>query len=1330
MAMSGAPVDGLASRNAQGELPVEFRVLGPVEVIGDGRRLPVASGRQLALLAFLLVHANRVVSADRIIDGLWGDEPPESGAKTVAFHVSRLRDALEPGRTRGSSNGILATEPGGYVLRADPESVDAARFERLASQGRALLTGDPAAASAHLEEALALWRGDPYADISDQPFAQPEIRRLEELRLRALEDRLDADLALGRHADVIEELEALVAQQPLRERLRGQLMVALYRAGRQAEALRTYGEGRQVLADELGIDPGPELQQLEGWILRQDPRLEPRAGRRAVRNPYKGLRPFGEADCADFFGREALVARLVERFGEVARSGRFLLVVGPSGSGKSSVVRAGLVPAIRGGALPGSGRWPVAVMQPGTRPLRELAAALGAAGGGGPGAAPGLAEGLDRDGDIAGAVARALTDDAAHLVLVVDQFEELWSLVDDETERTRFVTGLVEALSARGSRLLVVATLRADFLDRPLRYPGLGELVRAGSEMVTPLTRDELERAIVRPADAVGIGLEPGLATEVIADVASRPGELPLLQYALTELFDRSDGRRLTREGYAAVGGVLGALGRRAEDVYAGFDVDGREVARQAFLRLVAPGEAGEPTARRVPRPELLALADDPRRVEEVIDQFGRRRLLSFDRDAATGTPTVQVAHEALLTRWPRLGGWIGDAREDLWTRRRLADAAADWIRAGRDPGFLLSASRLDLFASWATATDLRLDAPERELLDASLAGRRRQEEADEAQAARERGLERRARRGLLALVAVLAAAALVATSLSVVVFGQGEAAREQSSIATARELAAASIGNLGTDPQLSLLLAWHAADATSARGYVTEQAMDALNWALQAAHVAYPSGDSPFTVRPGPGGDRGVPLLAPDRLMALAVAANAAAGRALSPEECRTYLHRTGCAAPSVASSAGVAHVYTTSGIVPLESLASQSLAGTRVDVVSQIPADTTPLLTGLAGGSGVDVALASGSGADLDARVKAGNLPDAAIVSRPALVAELARAGLLVDLSGIVDVRGLRSTAGDYLVNLGTVGKDGAWPAADGSLYGAAFATEAESLVWYPKAAFERAGYEVPRTWDELTALTDRIVADGRTPWCLGAQPGTGSGTGIAGFIEDLVLHADGPDAYDTWASGNGTFLAQSVRTAFDRFGRLAFGDGNVLGGVASALHTPPGIAALPMFVDPPMCWLHLAGGTDRLSWPRGGSAALAAFPFPAVDPAYSDVVRGRTFMVVVFHDRPEVRRLVDRLLGGGLAAGAATSLVPAGIWPVGSDQTAVGSDEVARSEGASLRSALKTGTFRVSASDLMPASVAAALTDGVGTYLAYGPPMLETILGDIEASQSMTK
>ena len=1298
---------------------MEFRVLGSIEVVENGRRLTVATGRQLAVLAFLLIHANRVVSADRIVDALWGDEPPESGAKAVAFHVVRIRDALEPGRQRGQLSGILATEPAGYVLRVAPEQIDAARFERVVAEGWRLLGDDLAAARTRLAEALALWRGEPYADVGDESWAQPEIRRLEELRLRVLEDRLEADLGLGDHDGVIDEIAALVAAHPLRERLRGQLMVALYRAGRQAEALRAHAEGRQVLADELGIDPGPELQQLEGWILRQDPRLEPPARRRAARNPYKGLRPFGEQDSPDFFGREALTARLVERLGQAARAGRFLAIVGPSGSGKSSAVRAGLIPALRAGELPGAERWRIALMLPGSRPFRELAAALQSID---PGCPPDLGDRLERDGDLADAVAGLAPDDA-RVVLVIDQLEELWSLVEDEAERARFVAGLVEALAARRGRLLVVVTLRADFFARPLLDPALGELVRTGTEVVTPLARDELERAIVRPAASVGAQLDPGLALEMIADVARQPGELPLLQYALTELFERSDGLRLTREGYAGIGGVLGALGRRADDVYAALDAEGREIARQAFLRLVAPGESGDPAARRISRGELRMLAGDERRVDGILDAFGRRRLLSFDRDTVTGEPTVQVAHEALLVRWPRLAAWIEEEREGLWTRRRLADAATEWIHAGHDQGFLLSGSRLDLFASWAAWTDLVLDGPERDLLDASLAEQARRAEVEAARAIHERALERRATRGLRALVAVLAAAAFVATALSVVVYGQGEAAREQGAIATARELVAGSIGNLGTDSRLSLLLAWEAADATADRGYVVEEAMDALHWALQASHVAYPAGEAPVAVRSGPGGGRGVTLLAPDGLMALAATA---AGRGLSAEECRAYLHRDACPAPMSTPGAALRNVRTAAGIVPVEQLATGSLAGTRVDVVAQLPVDMTPLQAAFEDSTGIDVVLAADQGAELAARVASGGVPDVAIVSRPALVAELARAGLLVELSGLVDTGRLRAAAGDYLVGLGSIGADGSWPATNGALFGATFATEAESLIWYPRAAFERAGYRVPRTWDELTALADDMVADGHTPWCLGVGAGLThaavEGASAVDFVEEIVLQESGLDTYDRWTSGTYAFRATSVRDAFVAFGSIAFADGNVRGGVGSAMRTPDDLAAWPMVTDPPGCWLHLAGGTVRGSWPEGAAGALAAFPFPVVDPEYAGAIRGRAFAVVVFHDRPEVRRFVDALLGDAFAGPRAAAFDPAGLWSVGPG-AAMPTSGVAEPDGHLLLSALRAGTFRVAASDLMPATVAEAFARGTVSYLAGGPISLNGVLGEIQ-------
>jgi DNA-binding SARP family transcriptional activator/tetratricopeptide (TPR) repeat protein len=254
---------------------MDFQILGPLEVCRAGRPVSLGAAKQRALLAILLLHANEIVSRDLLIDGLWGAHPPASAPNAVQVYVAQLRKALEPGRSKGTPTEILLTRPGGYSLHVEADAVDAERVERLSAEGSSrLAAGDPASAAPLLHEALDLWRGPPLADFTYEPFAQAEIARLEELRLSTLEERLEADLALGGHGSVIGQLEALVREHPLRERLRGQLMLALYRAGRQAEALESFRDARRVLTDELGIVPGPELQRLEGAILRQDPELD------------------------------------------------------------------------------------------------------------------------------------------------------------------------------------------------------------------------------------------------------------------------------------------------------------------------------------------------------------------------------------------------------------------------------------------------------------------------------------------------------------------------------------------------------------------------------------------------------------------------------------------------------------------------------------------------------------------------------------------------------------------------------------------------------------------------------------------------------------------------------------------------------------------------------------------------------------------------------------------------------------------------------------------------------------------------------------------------
>ena len=254
---------------------MEFRILGPLEVSDEGRRVEIGGHKQRALLASLLLHANEVVSLDRLIDELWGETPPPTAAKTLQAQVSRLRRSLNGDEDPAAHmRGPLQTRGHGYVLTVEPGQVDADRFQGMLEEARrARAEGKPEEAAEELRRALALWRGPALADFAYESFAQTEIARLDELQLTALEERIEADLALGRHAELVGELEALVARHPLRERLRGQLMLALYRSDRQAEALHVYQEGRLALAEELGLEPSQGLQRLERQILEQDPEL-------------------------------------------------------------------------------------------------------------------------------------------------------------------------------------------------------------------------------------------------------------------------------------------------------------------------------------------------------------------------------------------------------------------------------------------------------------------------------------------------------------------------------------------------------------------------------------------------------------------------------------------------------------------------------------------------------------------------------------------------------------------------------------------------------------------------------------------------------------------------------------------------------------------------------------------------------------------------------------------------------------------------------------------------------------------------------------------------
>ncbi|MCU0514289.1 MAG: protein kinase [Anaerolineae bacterium] len=544
---------------------------------------------------------------------------------------------------------------------------------------------------------------------------------------------------------------------PLRE-ARPDLPPALDEIIQRATAL----DYRQRYPDALTL--AASFQTASGQGLRSASlRTTTGAAAATLPNPYKGLRAFQESDARDFFGREALVSRLLNRLREPGDYRRFLAVVGPSGSGKSSLVKAGLLPALRQGALPGSEHWFYREFAPGAQPFEELAGALLSVAATPPDDLTAL---LRRD---AGALLRVLPailpPDDSELFLFIDQFEEIFTLVPDEADMQHFLRLLFQALTAPAARLRVVITIRADFYDRPLLQPHLSDLVRERTEVVVPLSGPELQRAIIEPARNVGISLDSGLVAAMVAEIQGQPAALPLLQYALSELFDRREGDMMTPTAYQELGGVRGSLARRAEELYNSLPEPQREAVRQLFLRLITLGEGTEDTRRRALLAEVTSLRDHDERTDDraimrqVVERLGKARLLTFDRDPVTRSPTLEITHEAIIREWLRLRHWLDDSRGDVRMQRTLAALVSDWEAAGRDTGLLMRGIRLVNYEKWAQTTALALTEQEAAFLQISVEERRRQEMAEQARQQRERDLERRSlgRLRLLALVLLLA---------------------------------------------------------------------------------------------------------------------------------------------------------------------------------------------------------------------------------------------------------------------------------------------------------------------------------------------------------------------------------------------------------------------------------------------------------------------------------------------------------------------------------------------------------------------------------------------
>jgi DNA-binding SARP family transcriptional activator/WD40 repeat protein len=682
-----------------------------------------------------------------------GWRSPPSAERTLISHVTRLRAAL------GRVGAAVERRHEGYRLVVEPKSIDAVRLERAVGDAGAVAAVD---AVAVLREALALWREPgPFADLLDTAYPAAEVARLVELHGSAVEALVDAYLAAGdpAAAAAAAEAEAWLEDIPFRERLWELLVVALYRQGRQADALEAYRRAQVRLRDELGVDPGPRLQRLEAQVLAQDPGLLVVGSRTRRPCPYRGLVRYEAGDADLFVGRERLVDELVARLVDE----KLLVVVGPSGAGKSSLVRAGLVPALSGGALPGSAAWSVEVVQPGALPLEVLSAAL-----------------VERPD-----------------VLIVDQAEEAL-LAGDGSCVGAFGDRVLAAVDAGTQVVLVV---RADFFGLLSAHSTLARRAGPATVLVGPPDERELRRIVTEPAARVGLRVEPALTDLIVAEVRDRPGVLPVLSTALVRTWEHRDGDQLSVGSYRTGGGVAAALQRVGEEAWAALEDDGQRSACRRLLLRLAADEDGSWVRRRARRGELVR-PDDPAAAAALA-------VLTEHRLVVARADDLGIAHEALLTGWPRLHGWLEEGRSRAAVREHLATAAAGWEGAGRDPAELYRGTRLQAALDTAATSPEDLTPLERSFLTASADEADRQLADQRARADREARGRRRARlvaAGLAVALAFAASAGVYALSKQRQADSRQRQAQQAALAADASRVGA--LARAGGDYDRSLLLA------------------------------------------------------------------------------------------------------------------------------------------------------------------------------------------------------------------------------------------------------------------------------------------------------------------------------------------------------------------------------------------------------------------------------------------------------------------------------------------------------------------------------------------
>ena len=556
----------------------------------------------------------------------------------------------------------------------------------------------------------------------------------------------------------------------------------------------------------MALDPADRYPTAVAWrsAVLDHLEMEPVAvddGARSLTNlqscPYKGLASFQPEDASVFFGREDLVGDLLRRL----QSSRVLVVAGPSGSGKSSLVRAGLLPALRTGAIAGSEAWRYELLTPGIDPFDELHYRLTRNSDERPRYS---ADEVAEDPRLA----RRLLDDAGeqHWLLYIDQFEEVFTQHEDPAVARAFVDALAAMADPTDSRLRLVIAVRADFYGRCAQIPWLAQRITENQVLVGPMGTNNMRRAIEEPARRHGLRFEPGLVDLMLDDGGESAGSLPLISHALVETWSRRNGNLLTVDGFNTAGGVGGAIAQSADALFElTFDGAQQRAAKRLLLRLVTPGEGTADTRRRLPFSELERDSEADV-MATVVDEFVSARLLAVDEKS------VEIAHEALIGGWPRLRDWIDAERQDLRFRQRVGRAATEWEAADRDPDLLWRGTPLAQARDWAEENPGGFDILEQEFVDAAEAARVAERAAEEQRAARS---ARTRRRATIAL-AVLTVASVVASIVAFVALRRATSSTEAAERQFANALGTSAVGQARSDPRLALRLAMESAERSS----------------------------------------------------------------------------------------------------------------------------------------------------------------------------------------------------------------------------------------------------------------------------------------------------------------------------------------------------------------------------------------------------------------------------------------------------------------------------------------------------------------------------------